>query len=313
MRCPDCDKEIPEGARFCPQCGRELREGTRQSLPRTSLCAILSLVLGIVALNLIVAFYGAVWVILKYAEAFLVTTIFCEFAAVVLGIVALSQIGRSRGEVNGKAAAIAGIMSGFIAVFWNILIVASFALLSRPNIAYREAGVRAQVARVNMDMRVLDRAIESYYTDYKSYPAWAKGAKGANSLASPRAGVYHIPTFRVWKSDAEKKCFFTLTSPISYVPSGFLNDPFADTKDATFGYYSDGRGWILWSWGPDRDENKRDEWDLSADVEKVYRSDILQPSLTLLAGTSSAPAHQAYTYDPTNGTISPGDVYRVKQ
>ena len=69
----------------------------------------------------------------------------------------------------------------------------------------------------------------------------------------------------------------------------------------------------MWSWGPDRDESEREQWDLAADVEKVYHSGIAQPTLTLLTGTSSALANEAYSYDVINGTVSPGDIWRVKQ
>ena len=97
---------------------------------------------------------------------------------------------------------------------------------------------------------------------------------------------------------------------LSYYPP----DPFASTRRTTYGYYADEKGFILFSWGADWDENKRYSWDLEPDVEMVYKSTISQPSPTLIAGTSSSPAHEAYTYDPTNGTYnSPGDIWRVKQ
>jgi hypothetical protein len=81
----------------------------------------------------------------------------------------------------------------------------------------------------------------------------------------------------------------------------------------TYGYYADENGFILYSGGPDTDERLTDSWDLEPDVELLYKSTISHPSLTLLAGTSSL-SHEAYTYDPTNGTYtSAGDIWRVKQ
>jgi len=68
-------------------------------------------------------------------------------------------------------------------------------------------------------------------------------------------------------------------------------------KDLGFRYYSDQNGWILISLGPDGD------YDI--DPEKYYHSSIAQPSFELLC--------IAGTYDPTNGTVSSGDVFRVKQ
>lgn len=68
-------------------------------------------------------------------------------------------------------------------------------------------------------------------------------------------------------------------------------------KDRGFRYYTDGNGWIVISVGPDGDYD--------FDPVKYYNSSIIQPSYELLC--------IAVTYDPTNGTISNGDVYRVKQ
>ncbi len=62
-------------------------------------------------------------------------------------------------------------------------------------------------------------------------------------------------------------------------------------------YYSDANGWIIISVGPDHD------YDI--DPEKYYNSSIAQPSFELLC--------IAGVYDPTNGTVSSGDVFRVKQ
>ena len=61
-------------------------------------------------------------------------------------------------------------------------------------------------------------------------------------------------------------------------------------------YYSDGNGFILIATGPDGDY----------DIDPVanYDSRIDQPSVHLLCETA--------TYDPTNGAISNGDIYRTK-
>ena len=95
--------------------------------------------------------------------------------------------------------------------------------------------------------------------------------------------------------------------------ANYFSDPRADTRGVAYGFYAVEHGWILYSWGPDTDENGiENPGDLEPDVEQVYRSSISQPSLTLIAGNSSS-SHEAYTYDVTNGTISPGDIWRVRQ
>jgi hypothetical protein len=230
-----------------------------------------------------------------------------EIAAIIFGTVAIIQIARSKGRLNGLGLAIAGIIIASAPLLYNSLML-TFAISGG-----FKGSSRAKVSRVKADMRSLNTALDYYYVDNKSFPPYAIGQGSVNSFAGPKAGVYHVPSFRIWKNAKEKGTFHTLTTPIAYTGI-YYPDPFADTKGATFAYYSNGKGWIIWSWGPDRDENKRDEWDLFPDVvEGAYRSDVPQPSLELLCGSSSVGAHHAYTYDPTNGTISPGDIYRVKQ
>jgi hypothetical protein len=74
-------------------------------------------------------------------------------------------------------------------------------------------------------------------------------------------------------------------------------DSFAE-EGATFGFYSvkkdDKAGWVVFSPGPDQ------KYDLDW---KLYDPTVTQPSPELLR----------YAYDPTNGTVSVGDIFRVKQ
>ena len=155
-------------------------------------------------------------------------------------------------------------------------------------------------ARIRADFKYLAKALERYHNDNHKYPPWARGEEGVNGFAGG-GGAYQMHTF------AKN----ALTSPIKYIES-YPCDPFSDTKGATYGYYTDGGGFILYSWGTDTDEGDAKSWDLEADVEKVYNSKIAQPSFTLLTGKSSAPKGGAYTYDPSNGTVSQGDIYWVK-
>jgi hypothetical protein len=65
-----------------------------------------------------------------------------------------------------------------------------------------------------------------------------------------------------------------------------------------------GFGFILVSPGPDA------RYDLPGSYS-VYNPGVSQPSLLLLAGAN--PKGVAFTYDPTNGLVSSGDIWRVKQ
>jgi hypothetical protein len=76
----------------------------------------------------------------------------------------------------------------------------------------------------------------------------------------------------------------------------YFADLFADGKRASYGHYCDENFMDI---GSHRNDSFRKERYVALDVSKVYWSDIAQPSLTLLAGTNSAPAQQPYTLDPT--------------
>ena len=63
--------------------------------------------------------------------------------------------------------------------------------------------------------------------------------------------------------------FYMLTTPISYVTSFFV-DPFADTRGSAYGYYAQKNGFIVYSFGPDVDENEDPQFigDIDPNVEK---------------------------------------------
>lgn len=215
-------------------------------------------------------------------------------------------------------------MKGFtlIELLIVVAIIAILAAIAIPN--FLEAQVRSKVSRVKADERSLANGLESYYVDNNDYPAMGKGDSGANGFAgitvpgtAKTTGASKIITFRVKKATTD--LFRTITTPQAYL-TGYFPDPFADTKGCCFAYYKDTNGWIVASFGPDTDENGGnskngdlgivDGW-AGTGTETQYTSALAQPSLQLLTG--SGYSGECYTYDPTNGTVTPGDVYRVKQ
>lgn len=208
-----------------------------------------------------------------------------------------------------------------------VAIIAILAAIAVPN--FLEAQVRAKVSRVKNDQRSLATGIESYYVDNNVYPLSARtgrdpaGQGNVNQGLAVTAGdnnaatnLLGIPTFasRNANTNAAVAGMATLTTPIAYITS-FFADPFMDFKGATFGYYSDQNGWILFSPGPDTDQVAFTDLGVTANsplVETLYTSQIAQPSPALIAFARAA-ANAATTYDPTNGTVSGGDVWRTKQ
>ncbi|CAN5248398.1 hypothetical protein BH09SUM1_BH09SUM1_10680 [soil metagenome] len=204
-----------------------------------------------------------------------------------------------------------------------VAIIAILAAIAVPN--FLEAQTRSKVARVKSDQRSLATAIETYYVDNNEYPAMT--FTGTDTLDGPFYATVPSAANSVGRTMKARgtTVLLTLTTPIAYITSNFP-DPFADTKGIGFRYYTDSRGWILGSWGPDVDEQAGGDlsWNdgtivveatLPDVVETAYNTGVAQPSQYLITGINPTPTggRGAYTYDATNGTVSDGDVYRVKQ
>ena len=159
-----------------------------------------------------------------------------------------------------------------------------------------EAKHRSKRSRVMADMRTLGIALEAYNIDTNQYAAWS--AEPSENPFGPYADSYpqyhNLPTFRLRQAGNN---LMTLTTPISYVTE-YMTDPFGPIQGPTFAYWTPpppAIGWIMWSPGLDG-------------VHQLTLDNIGQ------AYDPSGPVPSPYlierAYDPTNGTVSGGDVYR---
>ena len=224
-----------------------------------------------------------------------------------------------------------------------VAIIAILAAIAVPN--FLEAQIRSKVSRVKNDQRSYATGLEAYFVDNNLYPSHSRQGSGTigsgtPTAAVPNAGVAINPTNEANNynsivagnggtpnADLAKYYTFamhnpaqatmkghTLTTPVSYLTSLFA-DPFMDAKGATFFYFANPQGWIIWSPGPDTDGNTGGDLGGTAGspyTETVYSTFVSQPSAFLLTGGPGG-TNGAFTYDSTNGTVSQGDVYRVKQ
>jgi prepilin-type N-terminal cleavage/methylation domain-containing protein len=188
-----------------------------------------------------------------------------------------------------------------------VAIIAILAAIAVPN--FLEAQVRAKVSRVKSDMRTVATALESYQVDYNAYPYDGYRTSGSNApafnywylsrmLSTPTAYIttvnfpdpfrQNIPTTETgWQVNNLRYTstratwgtqFGTLTGR-GTTPSPLLNDTLSE-----FG------GWRLNGAGPDR----------------VYGPSGWQ-------GVSAYPTSALpLPYDPTNGTVSDGDIIRTQ-
>lgn len=182
-----------------------------------------------------------------------------------------------------------------------VAIIAILAAIAVPN--FLEAQTRAKVARASNDMRALVTSLEAYCVDYSTYaPVGGVTAQGVVDIPNKALGGY-----------SNKFVTSALTTPVAYSTS-LPYDIFYNAKgtpEQRYIYYtfldgekkrfpaSFGPGtateyrleqfgpYVLWACGPDGD-----------------RIDLGPPQTPALG-----PLYVGF-YDPTNGTISNGDLVR---
>lgn len=194
---------------------------------------------------------------------------------------------------------------------------------------FLRARVRTNVTKVENAQRNLATAVESYYIDHSTYPPNNMGE--TSSVPGTGAGTI--------------QALISLSTPIAYIPSSIIEDPFGDEC----GLWSDGipiifyfntleidpdafeainganisedkkrtafgHSFWLMSAGPDR-SRLIDEIAVAnhGDCANIQASDLgdwfgeMRP-LTFPGGRVG-PDH--LLYDPSNGTISGGDIFRT--
>ena len=163
-----------------------------------------------------------------------------------------------------------------IIIFIYIIFAWAFAPLN-----FREQRTRLRVSQVQADERKISFALETYSADHADFP--------------PERPLADFASRRSIESAGGTRLFSIAPGPVAEVAAG-LTDPFAPGHPP-FAYFrypataSTPAGWILFSTGPDR-------------KYELTRADYTP-------GTPPTLAIIAKTYDPTNGTTSTGDVWRI--
>lgn len=202
-----------------------------------------------------------------------------------------------------------------------VAIIAILAAIAVPN--FLEAQIRSRVARVNADQRTIATALEAYAVDHNSYPM--EGDITGNNDPCPRPAIGAICP------DAALS-LKPLTTPVAYLTSipsdpfmqntqGFQGGPTGAPQGAGFaldsfyyanyvgyqnrfgisGQFDDVRGWGLVSFGPNRSNNNLIMLPMYlAHISGTFRFG------SPISGQSTAD----WVYDPTNGTVSDGDIAR---
>jgi type II secretion system protein G len=177
-----------------------------------------------------------------------------------------------------------------------VAIIAILAAIAVPN--FLEAQVRSKVSRCKADMRSLVTALESYAVDNNKYPPPADTATYAN--ADPWGNYFHsrIPNY--------------LTTPVAYV-TALYQDPFVTQNNtftsATYPYETMvGKRYVYYE-TEGMVQNLGDYWGgtLVPWVGKWLMFGY-GPDRTPFQGAKAT----LLPYDPTNGTVSPGNIVRCQ-
>jgi len=197
-----------------------------------------------------------------------------------------------------------------------VAIIAILAAIAVPN--FLEAQVRAKVSRAKTDMRTLATGLESYVVDHNGYPDVDRNPPSIPiKLGTPYS----------------RAALALLSTPVSYLSSGGLIDPFAVGSTATtfYGYANakaaqsvpdlagafastggggvpteaekgafDEHRWVLQSVGPDKENFAFSSRLLGLGFRNAFDA-LIDNDLSDLA----------FYYDPTNGTTSTGDIVRT--
>jgi len=222
-----------------------------------------------------------------------------------------------------------------IELLFVVATIAILAAIAVPN--FLEAQIRAKISRTHQDMAALTSALRSYYADHNRYPqhrpevqeflaacahlddvnaqtttaplnapyAWTKDDPHNQNRALTRGGEYtEVPPHHNFDAGfpilvPAGNDLRALTTPIAYAGTNLPTDPFADLKISPFVYINIAdapttlpewqkpgafKRYVLLSYGPDTDQSEPD-----------FRNPLKGPWLP---------------YDPTNGTVSQGDVFQ---
>ena len=193
-----------------------------------------------------------------------------------------------------------------------VAIIAILALIAVPN--FLEAQTRAKTARVKADMRSIATAVEAYLVDNSEPPVMMDSALSGNPQANrgglPNFWILSTPVAYMTSLDIrdpfspDKRREYTLGRDTRYITSSFLVlvniDHYRNNEYPNRNY--DGAPKVMYcllSQGPDFVRGPRP--DGSPAFHGDYANSPFIPGDTWF---------ETFRYDPTNGTVSNGDIIR---
>jgi prepilin-type N-terminal cleavage/methylation domain-containing protein len=174
-----------------------------------------------------------------------------------------------------------------------VAIIAILAAIAVPN--FLEAQTRSKVSRVLADIRTMKVGMESYRVDNNDFPGFFEApSPGFNSQSN-----YNVPS-----------AGYALSTPVAYLTSSQFLDPFVPAQQS-------GKKWIVvYSSNADaKGAERANNAALARSKKNCYAFSSYGPDKTDNTQVNGWPYRWtgsgdvwAPQYDPTNGTVSAGDV-----
>ncbi len=180
-------------------------------------------------------------------------------------------------------------------------IISILALIALPN--FLEAQIRAKVTRVKADMRTVITGVELYRVDNNRYPNYhyisnSKSAVGhSHDIGGEVTSIGNSPIFPGPNP---------VTSPVAYLTS-FPVDVFGDKGPTDPGEAAD-FWYVNWDYA---DEKIPDVFSELRENQGSWRLLSLGPDK--FGPNSNQSTGEQIVYDPTNGSVSSGDIYRAQK
>ncbi len=187
-----------------------------------------------------------------------------------------------------------------------VAIIAILAAIAVPN--FLEAQIRAKVTRARADIRTAATALEAYRVDWSDYPP----SRGANCETDP---VHAFDGYGQRCRSGFRTLSLRLSTPTAYITNASIPDPFKRGAAEGWWYYDSGNPADLAlgyhnvyeiaivdmepGWYPD---------DFYADYGH-WRLFSIGPNMTY---DGFGQADLRWAYDPTNGTLSSGQIVRTQ-
>jgi len=192
-----------------------------------------------------------------------------------------------------------------------VAIIAILAMIAVPN--FLEAQTRAKVSRVKSDLRSLATALEAYFVDWNSYTDLDKGdsltnLRGWRQLTSPVAYIASIPHDPFGEARnlgaalaRVAACYELGSGAVGVGPAGL-----SDTRQMIRASDS----WEMSGYGPDHMDNTMRGTGLW--ITNQFRWNEWNYPWVDIPANDPAAVTEALTliYDPTNGTVSGGNILR---